>query len=197
MDLRENLKVSEYVHVRIDLDSAYKWGRGWTPVEAEAFKEDVYPKLEEAGFKIEIAKNSYSSDYLKTVTPSPTSIYMHPMEFTGYATAEEVDKMVAALKSCTTCEIRDVQTKETYKLSDYSYRKLLEEHSKEILELVKEAKSKCSEHFKFDATNFAFRFAEKYRVPRVGDNSGVLGNSDVDCEWIINFIGITEALGLV
>ena len=191
--LRDGLEFSEYKHIRINLNSAYKWSRGWTPREKNEFESCIYSKMQDAGFKIKDGEFDGSCERLKK-SRSSLDIYMHPMEFTGYATEEELNKIVEVLNDCTeVCEITGIYTEDVYALTEDYYIKVLAQHSEELLEYFRKLKSK-----RMNATwDIPYEFARRYRIPRVGDCEGCLSCSDADIKFLTHFGLIAEGLGLI
>lgn len=192
MDLTIGLKESVYKKVRINLISAYKWGRGWTPSEAETFKNEVFPALERAGFVI---KEGTSYGGCETLTDkekfSSTYLYLHPMEFTGYMKDEDIEKVLDVVRNCSCIErVEAPQIEIAYGVTDQEYASILAEHSKEILEMAREAKEKKKLY------DFEFDFMRMHRIPRVGDSS-CLSSSDFEYKWLNSFIKVMESLELL
>lgn len=192
MDLKIGLTESVYKKVRINLITAYKWGRGWTSSEAEAFKNEVFPALERAGFVI---KEGTSYGGCETLTDkenfSQTYLYLHPMEFTGYLKDEDIEKVLNVVKNCTCIErVEAPQIEIAYDVTDEEYASILADHSKELLEMMREAKEKKRLY------DFEFDFMRGYRIPRVGDSS-CLSSSDFEYKWLNSFIKVMENLELL
>lgn len=191
--LRDGLEISEYKRIRINLDSAYKWGSGWTARERNEFESCIYPKMQDAGFEIKEGEFDGSCERLKK-SRSSLDIYMHPMEFTGYATENELRKIVDILNKCTeVCTIRNIITEDVYALTDDYYIKVLAEHSEELLEYFRKLKAKRMN----SNWDIPFEFARRYRIPRVGDSEGCLSSSDADIKFLTHFGMIAEGLKLI
>lgn len=190
MNLTENLQYSDYRKVRIGIDSAYKWGQGWTHQDAEVFHVQVINGLFDAGFTIKSEKHSGSSPSIIGKNQfDPTYLYLHPMEFTGYMKTEDVKKVLEVLNSCDCVSVYKTELGDVYELSDVEYGKILAKHSAEILNFVR---SYNDEHG--NLYECGLDFIKKYRIPRVGDTNGVISSSDFECIWIDNFINILKNL---
>lgn len=189
LNLTKDLEIAKEKRVHIHLNSDYKWGRGWTEEESKRFDNEVLSAFKEAGYTVKEEKSSFSSPTL-TKGGSRLNIYMHPMDFSGYATQEEIDEILEILSSCECVSVRDVLTEDIYDLNNWEYKNLLAKNAKEILVLAKEAKKKRR------LSEFAFDFAKSHRVPRYGD-SGALTSDDVDISFIETFCKIAEGLDLL
>ena len=114
----KHMKIADEQKVHISITSDYIWGKGWSRDEADKFENIVYPKLIEAGYEIKYSKDSSSCDYLvlpkrceykgRFSSGNKLNLYMHPMEFTGSASPDDVEKIVNILKDCPEC-IYDVK----------------------------------------------------------------------------------------
>lgn len=167
----DKLKVSEYKYVNIQIDSDYQWGSGWTSEQEQRFINEVYPKLREAGYSINAPTMTGACNTLSVKGDEHTDIYMHPMNFTGYAKVEDIEKLEALLSSCKCIDnVNIIRKDDCYDLSDHNYRKLIAAHAKEIMACLDEKDSKY---------DVGFDFAKKHRIPRIGDKMG-LSSFDVD-----------------
>ena len=176
--LLKGLEVSPCKKVRINIRSAYKWGSGWSSMQATLFKEEVLGTLRNAGYKIKESDISGSCPSIIGKTWNDRiNLYLHPMEFTGYAKIEDIINIMTILKSCKQVyEVMEPQMDDVYDLSDSQYRNLILTHTNDILEIWK-AKKQNPNYWMHD---FGMDFAKEGRVPRVGDSSGVLSSLDMD-----------------
>lgn len=184
----DEFKKSEYLNVRVNIETDYKWGSGWTIEQCDAFEEEVYPKLQAQGFYIKDGDSFGGCETLHKANKNgalnrfdKTDIYMHPVEFTGYMRKEDLDKMIEVLSNCKAIHrISSVSTKEVYDLSDSRYEKLMADNIVGIKNYIED----YMKSNKYDY-NIGFDFAKANRLPRVGDGSG-LSSDDVDIRFIEN-----------
>jgi hypothetical protein len=194
--LLSGLSFADEKKVRIPIVTNYQWGSGWTKEDSIKFDNDVLQRLKNAGYIIKDGDISGSSPTLTTKRLSAMDIYLHPMEFTGYAKIEDIEKILDILYDCkangaSIHDIGEVQISDVYKFDDYHYQKILFANSKEILEWMKDNKKENYHMFDLE-----FDFAQKFRIPRVGDGSA-LSSTDVDIETIYVFRNIMENLELL
>lgn len=182
MDLLKNLEVSKYKKVIFNLDTAYKWGRGWTSAEAQAFEDEVYPKLEEAGYTIRRSIDSMASDTIDE--KDGTYLYLHPMDWSGYLKEEDIEKIYNILKSVSPdiCHVTSYKTWDCYELSDYKYEQILCENASDIVKWI------IANPYKN-----GFDFAKDYHIPRLRDAYGRC-SSDVDIRFVNNLKNILNNL---
>lgn len=182
----DKLKVSEYKYVNIQIDNDYQWGSGWTSEQERRFTNEVYPKLREAGYSINAPTMSGACSTLSVRGDRHTDIYMHPMNFTGYAKVEDIEKLEALLSGCECIDnVNIIRKDDCYDLSDHNYRKLIAAHAKEIMACLDEKTSKY---------DVGLDFAEKHRIPRVGDKMG-LSSFDVDVSAVEMVFETAKNLG--
>lgn len=190
MDLTKGLKTSNYYHFHINFDSDYKWGRGWTENERNNFEREVYPKFDYHGYYIIPSKNSIACPSLHK-QDSELNVYMHPMSFSGIAEMKDIDKIYHILQEINCIYyVQKPITKVLYDVSDANYLNILTDHSKEILEFLKEVKKS---NMLFDAE---FIFMKKFRIPRITDKA-VLNSDDLEYKFIHSFKRSAEVLGLL
>lgn len=203
----EGLPVAEEHQIRIGIKSDYKWGSGWTETQAKRFENIVYTQLEECGpYKVKEIKGDLGCPHLVSIPyhgplesrsgskipkTGRLDLYMHPMEFTGFATPEDTKRIMEILKSCPEViyEVKLTKDIEVYDLNDSLYRKLILSQAKEIADIVKSEKEKGNPLY-----DIGFDFAKACRLPRYGDAS-ILSSGQVDIETVENIAKIAEALG--
>ncbi len=187
----EGLKYSDEHKVRIALESDYKWGSGWRADQEKRFRSITDKAFENAGYTIVESKMSGSCPRLKRGLSC--DLYMHPMEFTGYATRKDIDKIIDILKSpeCSKVVYRADITidREVFALSDSEYKKLILDQAKEIAAIIKDYKEKAG-----NLCEIGFDFARECRIERRGDKP-CLCSGQVDIETVENIADIAEALG--
>lgn len=174
----ENIHPAVERKVSIHITTDYKWGRGWTLNEERAFVREVYPKLREAGYYIEQGSESFSCDTLHKATEAgfwnkrnKLSLYMHPMEYSGYASPEDIAIIKSTLEDCRTVySVDEIRTSLVYDLSDSEYEELLARNITGI-----------RDYFTHNNRPFdAFDFARNYRLPRIGDGPALCsGDTDI------------------
>lgn len=202
----EELPVSEYRAVHIQMKTDYKWGSGWNYEQAGNFERTLYPKLRRAGYSIK--EDDYYCDHLVSADRKENThgricggneldFYMHPVEFTGYATLKDVEKITDILKSCPECiyEVNLLKCDKVYDLNQRDYENILLDSSKEIVDAIATETARSGRFF---STSDSFDFARKFRIPRFGDSvSGGYSSSDTDIR-IVNMIAImAEKTGLL
>ena len=182
INLTKGLKKSNSLKVRIDIDSKYDMLRAWSPEDAYEFDREVYLRLDFLkGLKVKESTSLNTSPTLvSTDRFNKTNVYLHPMEFTGYATKADIKKIEKVLSEATCVKGFKTETEKVYDLDDDEYRALLSENIDKIVKLIKEEIPDVNSKYAF--VNFAFDFAKVNRVPRVGDHDA--GYSSLDCDII-------------
>lgn len=117
---------SKYVYCRLAIKGLYEWGIGYLSSDRmRAFETEAYNALRAKGFEIKRSGSSSVSDTL-TKPGTKTSVYMHPMEFTGPVLPEDIDAIVSALYKCSAItEVNIEETSTMYDLTDMEYRDIL------------------------------------------------------------------------
>ena len=197
-------KISQYCRIDIKLDSAYKWGRGWTTEESRSFHNVVDAALEKAGYRIAPSVSSWESpmlylerDYKQSAISSIKSkipgLYMHPMEFTGYFPEKDAKNIVRILnEECgSVCRAELNSCEKVYEVSDREYTQLIMAHSKEIASFVADSKNNAYIKYPDEA---GFDFARNNRLPRLNDGC-IYSSSDVDVRTVASIIIIANELG--
>lgn len=186
MDLTKGLTPSGVKQVEIGIETAYQWGIGWTSRDARQFEKEVYPKLEEAGYTIIPDKYATSAPSLLKENDAVTNLYLHPLKFSGYAYQEDIDAICDILKTCSTVkEVREPFCQDTYDITNEEYAQILTEHEDEIREYygyLKEvggALENC--------------FIKNYRIPRIGDHTGLISSDDFEFKWLHDWKERNEA----
>ncbi len=162
------------VHIKITSD--YQWGSGWTAMQAKRFEDIVYPKLEEAGYVLHFPKDSFGCPTL-TNPDNKMDLYLHPMEFTGYATKEDTEKIIAILRDCSEAvyETSLLYANKVYDISDEEYKQILEDNKDRIINHIQSIPD--YKKYLYDA---GFDFAKASRIPRIGDGPGYsYNNTDI------------------
>lgn len=184
-----DLPFSDYKRVHINIASAYRMGQGWTERDSILFEQELYPKLKEAGFNIEPPKDNWGCPHLKGINrgEGKLDLYMHPMEFTGYVTEEQLQRVMKVLNSCDKDIIKGARInsiRDCYDLSDTRYEEMIFVRAKEIL-------SYCDKKTRSD--DIALDFARNCRLQRVGDGTGICSD-DIDVRAVKNIVDIAKQL---
>ena len=187
------LPIAKEHRVRISISSDYEWGSGWNELQSKRFENVVYTALTKSGeFYIKNDDNSpFYCPHLKSYK-SKMDLYIHPMEFTGYATPEEMNKVIDILSNECSSVIYHISIQEDekiYDLSDKEYKEILIDNTKEIINEI--AKTKEERGFIGD---IGFDFARECRIPRYGDGTG-LGCFDTDIATVNDMAKFAEKMG--
>ena len=187
--------ISDYEQVTISLRTDYMDGTGWlNRGNRYMFEEEVYPKLEEAGYKIS-DPDPGSCPYICSNEPgNKLNLYLHPQAITGDGKMDDINKIIGVLKGCDTVYDAHLYYHEpVYDIPDYVYHDFLLDHSDEIVECLQNAVLNGEWMHK---SEIGFDFARDCRIPRVGDSSGI-GFSDVDVQTVRDIYMIAEKNGLL
>ena len=171
-------------------------GTCWTVAQANRFKNAVYNALENHGYTITPSDLSGGCPTLsKKGFREKLSLYMHPNEFSGYATEEQIQDICNILKrECAdVCMVTSVRKEEVYDMTEDEYEEVLAENSPAIIEWMRTYKRNHPNSFYMD-----MEFAERFR-PKLSCFSACGGrsSSDVDCKFIRNLEIIAEKNGLL
>ena len=172
---------SKLKKVMINIDSAYKWGTCWTLEEKRAFEDEIYPALMSKGFRIHNGDGYGSCETIKE--KDGTYLYLHPMQFSGYMTIEDIQKVMDVLTNAKT--VNSVSTpilEDVERISDREYEYILVENAKLINEWIEKNPHKDG-----------FDFVKQYRIKRDEDKCGYCSD-DVDIKFVNNFIAIKKIL---
>lgn len=188
--------VSGYKRFSIQVESPYKWGSGWTETDKLMFYSELKAKisehsaLQDLSFK-EGNDSGTSPSLVGKRFSDKTSIYLHPMEFSGYATDEVVGALFDVLNSMSE---RNVQSSElSYKkdvsgMSDLEYKRLLLANVANIARW-QDAMADAG----YSIYDYGDKFAASFRIPRVGDGA-CLSSSDLDWSFVQDLALIREGL---
>jgi len=201
----EELPVSDYRAVHIQIKTDYKWGNGWTYEQARNFEQTLYPKLRQAGYDIKADDVVGFCDHLVSAyrkedkkgriwDGNKLDFYMHPMEFTGYATLKDVEKIMDILKSCPECvyKVNLLKCDKVYDIKQGDYENIILNSSKEIVDAIATEKARGGRFF----SDVGFNFAREARIPRFGDSGGY-SSSDVDVHIVNAISKMAEKTGLL
>lgn len=206
----EELPVSDYRAIHIQIKTDYKWGSGWNYEQARNFEKTLYPKLRQAGYDIKenndivgscdhlVSADRKEDNYGRVWGGNKLDLYMHPMEFSGYATLEDVEKIMDILKSCPECiyEVELLKCDKVYDLNQGDYENIILNSSNEIVDAIATEKAKSGRFF--SVSDVGFDFAREARIPRFGDSvGGGYGSSDVDVHTVNMISKMAEKTGLL
>ncbi len=200
LEIPKDLPYAKEHSVRIELTSAYKWGSGWSIAESDAFEKMVYPALTESGaYKIKPSDDPWGGcpHLVSTNKANRLDLYMHPMEFTGYANEEDLHKITEILSGCKPCieKVYITKNEPVYDMTDYAYRKLLIDNAKAIVDCVAEKiKNPQTRENYLQGNESGFDFSRVCRLPRYKDKTG-LTSSDVDITTVSEILTIAQKLG--
>lgn len=186
--LTEGAEPSEYINVHLNMGSrVYIYGRGWTENGRAEWTDDVVPAMKKAGFQVMPAIHANGCMVLRNLQ-NKTHLYMHPMQFAGDITRADLDKITSALSGCKTVyDINKPIIKVIYDWTDEVYRNKLIRLSKGIGRWA--SQTRINEGADLSASTLAFKFAERYRVPRFGEH-GVITGDDIDVRTVRDIIDI-------
>lgn len=194
-NLRSGLRISDYKRIRINLRTAYLWGRGWTDKESKAFETEVYNRLRAEGFEVKESGDSFSCPKI-TVHKfgEKMDLYLHPMEVTGFATIEQAEKVYSILKECKTIEaVGKLLAEDVFDLPDSKYEELIYQNAEDILEMVRGYIGRFGER----PYDYGFFFAEHFRIPRDCSYDCGRSSSDIDVKAVNNMALTFKSLGLI
>lgn len=185
------IPVSKYRKVRIELDTEYKWGRGWVSREAR----DRFHMITENA----LLMNDFSVRQPEFAMAAPSivfdenddglSLYFHPMELTGYVPEDQLNKLLKVLREdCKEVigDVRLVRNEPCYDLSDKDYADLIKSKSKEIVKCIKEERSKHRYDILNDIFEIGTDFAREVRIPRAGKDKPGYYSGDADIRAIMD-----------
>lgn len=173
--LKNPYPVSEYKRVTFDIDSKYRWGEGWSFADKINFEAEVLNALTEVGFTVQPSDNGRAM--IATSQNKFTNLYLHPMEFTGYANKEDILKVVTAIKKCKSCRITSMEGHDCYEISDKHYLDLLKANTPMVRVWLDSYMKTHSDLYEVEVD-----FIRENRIPRVGDAHGVYSSRDI--EWV-------------
>ena len=173
----EDVPSSDYYNTRIEIKGLYSWGVGFHNQKAYSdFHSVVYGALENAGYTIVKDADKYSCDYL-TKEGSHLNLYMHPMEFTGAATREEIEDIVKILNSCECVQEAEIwSATPLYDLSADEYRNMIYNDAENIALTMLNSRYDIKNNYDADID-----FAQAVRIDRLDEPSvGGYSSSDID-----------------
>ena len=178
------------------IGSAYGNG-GWPEGarQGEEFRDEVYPKLEKAGFRIRPSRDS-GCDTIGQELSGMTDryVYLHPEQFSGYMTKDDIDKLKKVVDDCplTIKGANEVfRCKPVLSISNDAYKHLI---ISKLPEIVK-AYNQYGYRYAYNAKEFAQEFMKQYGIERAGGNS--YGGLGFDFEVLSTALESLESVGYI
>ncbi len=162
----------KYRKVYFRIDSKYVYGNGWAGNDeaANAFRDETRKLFQEGGWTIQPGRES--SGVCDTAIKGQQDLYLHPMNFSGVVSEDEILKVEALLAQATTFRRNGTDRYEEYlDLSDEDYLALLESKKEEIIAVILERyKTKRRNLYKVGET--VLGIAQRFTVHRLCDKDG-------------------------
>lgn len=188
--LEADIDSASELETNLRITGLYEDGVGYV-VNQFDYTDDVYPKLEAAGYVI---KESPISGACPTLTKPGTkmSLYMHPENYSGHACIADINQVKDILMLCPLVrKVEILYEKKVMDLSDLDYKHLLIQNSKRI---IKEIKAFLDEGGVVHSSEIGFDFARNARIPRVGDKSGLFIH-DTDIQAVTDIFLTAVVMG--
>lgn len=163
---------TNYIHVYFRIDSAYKWGSGWTNEQSEQFKEISKNLFLNDGWQLK-GQRYHSSNDCNIVIKGNDCLYLHPMNFSGVVLSSSIDHIKKIISQANIFSCRSVDTYEpVYEITKDEYIKLLEERKEEILDkLIGTFKTKRSNLYIIDTYSVISNISKNYTLSYIDTNS--------------------------
>ncbi len=193
--LKHNFKKAPEVKFRFPITTEYQWGRGWPEMDdADDFKEEIDLKLGGAGYVVKKSNQSGVCDTLTTKGNHPVmDVYMHPMEFSGIATPDDIQKIREVLQTCENVyHVGEASVEDLYLASESEYREMLCQNAPDIIKWMKTQREK---NHSSDWT-LVSDFCSRYRVNCIFHTAGIVTSSDVDYVFCETLQGLMKSLNL-
>ena len=163
---------SDYVRTSIGIEGLYGWGKGYySSAHQEFFQNVVYNAFYNKGYEIIESNFSGSCAHL-TKKGSNLDIYMHPMEFSGVATPEEIEDIIGILSSFEELKVRENRRENLYDISDSTYRFMIFDRAEDIAREYAYSREK--------GVDAAFEFAKNAGIERLQHFHLGYSSSDLD-----------------
>lgn len=181
----------------IPIDAGYYWGSGW-PSEGASMLYDYEMEnaLREEFPKNNIKKKDSDDNYIE-IDAMGCGVYVHPMEWTGFATKENLDKLLSALEKMDCVKSIDkagIRTELLYPINIIEYQKLIADNYPKLKEWFEDYdKENNRMPVKYREMDIGIDFAKENRLPiRNGfdkitgtlDNHKGYGSLQEDCHMI-------------
>lgn len=181
INLTKGLKKSKYKKFSIYIKGLYEWGNGIVAPERNiSIINGLYNRIGQLeNCYVKPGDNFGGCPVLLGMgITDETNVYLHPMEFTGYATDSTIKKLEKILSSSENVESIETTKEEVYDCDDDDYRKVLTEHVEEISQLFNEYRDSMSDK-EYAYSSFPFDFVRENRFERV---NAPIGISSLDCD---------------
>lgn len=159
-----------YREVYFRIDSAYHGYDGWTSAKDKvAFKEETRRLFQNAGWTLHVGERDCFCD---TVTKGMQELYLHPMNFSGVVSEEEIPEIEALLAKATTFRCRATDRMAVYhEMTDDEYLKHLDSKRDEIIKAILE-RCKTKRSNLYLVGGFTMGIADQFSVKRICDKEG-------------------------
>ncbi len=159
-----------YREVYFRIDSAYHGYDGWLADEdKKAFVEDTRRLFQGAGWTLHVNERDGVCD---TVTKGLQDLYLHPMNFSGVVSEDEIPAIESLLDKAATFHCRATDRMAIYyEMTDEEYQKHLESKRDEIVKAVLE-RCKTKRSNLYLVGGFTMGIADQFSVKRICDRDG-------------------------
>lgn len=159
-----------YREVYFRIDSAYHGYDGWTSAKDKvAFNEETRRLFQNAGWTLHVGERDCFCD---TVTKGMQELYLHPMNFSGVVSEEEIPEIEALLAKATTFRCRATDRMAVYyEMTDDEYLKHLDSKRDEIIKAILE-RCKTKRSNLYLVGGFTMGIADQFSVKRICDKEG-------------------------
>lgn len=164
-----------YREVYFRIDSAYHGYDGWpADDDKNAFVEEVRKLFQSGGWTLHVNERDCVCD---TVTKGQQELYLHPMNFSGVISEDEIPAIEALLSKATTFRCRATDRMAIYyEMTDEEYQKHLESKRDEIVKAVLE-RCKTKRSNLYLVGGFTMGIANQFSVKRICDKKGRRNNA--------------------
>ncbi len=162
----------KYRKVYFRIDSKYAYDNGWAGDDeaANAFRDETRKLFQEGGWTIQLGRES--SGVCDTAIKGQQDLYLHPMNFSGVVSEDEIPKVEALLARAATFRYYGTDCYEEYlELSDEDYLALLESKKEEIVAVILE-RYKTKRRNLYKVGEAALGIARQFTVYRLCDKDG-------------------------
>lgn len=159
-----------YREVYFRIDSAYHGYDGWTSAKDKvAFNEETRRLFQNAGWTLHVGERDCFCD---TITKGMQELYLHPMNFSGVVSEEEIPEIEALLAKATTFRCRATDRMAVYyEMTDDEYLKHLDSKRDEIIKAILE-RCKTKRSNLYLVGGFTMGIADQFSVKRICDKEG-------------------------
>lgn len=161
-----------YRQVYFRINSKYTYGNGWAGDDeaANAFRDETRKLFQEGGWTIQPGRES--SGICDTAIKGQQELYLHPMNFSGVISEDEIPMAEALLARATTFRCNGTDCYEEYlDLSDEDYWALLKSKKEEIVAVILE-QYKTKRRNLYKVGEAALGITQRFTVHRLCDKDG-------------------------